>query len=128
MTRCRPALMEPPIKSMIHSIPEIYLLNGEPYQVAELPLAAGQTNLLRLLNACFDERSLVLNGFYATLLAEDGRAYPYPKVETAIHLPALKTRDALLISDQADTVKAFDRRILTVAAFPLLPILRPRPS
>ena len=113
------------VKSMIHSVPEVYLLNGEPYQVVELPLAAGQTNLLRLLNACFDERIPVLNGFYATLLAEDGRAYPYPKVETAIHLPALKTRDALLVSDQAETVKAFDRRILTVAFLPAAPDTAP---
>ncbi len=101
------------VKSMIHSVPEIYLLNGEPYQVGELQLAANQTNLLRLLNACFDERILVLYGYHLTLLAEDGRQYPYPKVEAAVNLPALKTRDAVLVSAQADTVKVFDRRILT---------------
>lgn len=102
------------VKSMIHSVPEVYLLNGEPYRVGELPLAASQTNLVRLLNACYDERIPVLNGCYATLIAEDGRKYPYPKVENAITLPALKTRDALLISDQSEIVKFFDRRILAV--------------
>ena len=44
------------VKSMIHSVPEVYLLNGEPYKVGELPLT-GPTNLVRLLNACYDERS-----------------------------------------------------------------------
>ncbi|HBA85937.1 MAG TPA: hypothetical protein DCZ95_17780 [Verrucomicrobia bacterium] len=108
------------VKSMIHSIPEIYLLNGEPFQVGELALVAGQTQLLRLINACFDERIPILNGQYATLIAEDGRAYPYPKQENAINLPSLKTRDALLAVDQPGVVKFYDLRLRAVASFPVV--------
>ena len=100
------------VKSMIHSVPEVYLLNGEPYKVGELALI-GPTNLVRLANACYDERAIVLNGSYGTVIAEDGRKYPYPKVENTINLPALKTRDTLL-GPSAAAVKFFDRRILAV--------------
>jgi FtsP/CotA-like multicopper oxidase with cupredoxin domain len=106
------------VKSMIHSTPELYLLNGEPLEVGQLTLPVGQTNLLRMINACFDERIPVLNGQYVTVLAEDGRAYPYPKTENAINLPSLKTRDALLAVNQTNSVKFYDLRRRAVAFYP----------
>ncbi|HOC56947.1 MAG TPA: hypothetical protein PKI20_15125 [Verrucomicrobiota bacterium] len=100
------------IKSMISSRAEVYLLNGEPYEVATLPVGAGTGNtLVRMLNACYDERVVVFNGQHVQVVAEDGRKYPYAKVENAVRLPALQTRDALL-PRPSPAVKVFDRRYL----------------
>jgi len=102
------------ISSLIHSIPEFFLVNGQPYTPAQTPLPAGsvgQTNLVRLLNACADDRVPVLNNYYLSVIAEDGQKYAYPKALSAVYLPALKTRDALLIPDAAGTVMLYDRRL-----------------
>ncbi len=104
------------VKSMMQSRPEIYLLNGEPYRAAELSLTPGQARLIRMANTCFDERVPVLNGAHASVVAEDGRKYPYPKTEYALALPALKTRDAVLVPGAAGTIKMFDRRTVLGAS------------
>ena len=102
------------IKSMIHSVPEVYLLNGEPFKVGALDLTGGQATLVRMLNACYDERIPVVNGRHLTLVAEDGRAYPYPKVENAVNLPALKTRDVLVTPTATAIEKFYDRRLMSM--------------
>jgi FtsP/CotA-like multicopper oxidase with cupredoxin domain len=102
------------IKSMIHSVPEVYLLNGEPFTVGDLSLTGGQATLVRMLNACYDERIPVVNGRHLTLIAEDGRAYPYAKVENAVNLPALKTRDVLVTPTASAEEKFYDRRLLSM--------------
>jgi len=107
------------IKSMIHSVPEIYLLNGQPLQVGQftagLPgFGTPPPTLVRMLNVCYDERIPVLNGFHLRVVAEDGRAYPYPKIENAVNLPSLKTRDAQLIAPRGTAVKFYDRRLLSM--------------
>lgn len=102
------------ISSMIDSIPEYFLVNGEPYTAAQTPIPAGQagqTTLLRLVNACGDDRVPVLNNYLVKVIAEDGQKYTYPKDLSAVLLPALKTRDALLVPDQAGTVMFYDRRL-----------------
>jgi hypothetical protein len=110
------------VKSMIKSVPEIFLLNCDLYpvgnRVGTVTLTAGQTKLVRMLNTCYDERVPVLLGSYAKLIAEDGRKYPYAKTENAIRLPAMKTLDALLTTSVAEgeVVKFFDRRFLSRAA------------
>lgn len=100
------------ISSMIQSVPEYFLVNGEPYTADQLPLPAGkvsQTTLVRLLNASANDHVPVLNGYYLTVVAEDGQKYAYPKELSAVQLPALKTRDALFVPDQAGTVMLYDR-------------------
>ncbi|MHC1769312.1 MAG: multicopper oxidase domain-containing protein [Verrucomicrobiia bacterium] len=107
------------VKSMIKSVPEIFLLNGDQYRVGSATLTPGETKLVRMLNTCYDERIPVLLGSYAKLIAEDGRKYPYAKLENAIRLPAMKTLDALLTTSVAggeEIVKFFDRRYLSRAA------------
>lgn len=102
------------IKSMIHSVPEYFLINGEAYEAGQMPVAAGvvgQMTLLRLLNACADTRVPVLNGHYLTLVAEDGRLAPFPRDAAAVDLPALKTCDALFTPSAAGTVMLYDRRL-----------------
>lgn len=102
------------IKSMIHSVPEYFLVNGEPYTAAQLPLPAGtvgQTTLFRLLNACYDTRVPVLNGQYLKIIAEDGAKYATPKELVAVNLPALKTMDALWVPENAGNLMLYDRRL-----------------
>ncbi len=100
------------IKSMIHTRPDVYLLNGDPYEVATLPATTGTGNtVVRMLNACYDERVVVFNGRHLQVVAEDGRKYPYPKFENAVQLPALQTRDALLPRPSPE-VKVYDRRFM----------------
>jgi len=102
------------IKSMIHSVPEYFLVNGEPYTAGQVPLpagAVGQTTLFRLLNACYDTRVPVLNGHYLKVIAEDGQKYAWPKEQVAVTLPALKTIDALWVPDTAEELMLYDRRL-----------------
>lgn len=102
------------IKSMLHSVPEVYLLNGLPYSIGQFTATANPT-FVRMLNACYDERIPVLNGYHLQVVAEDGRLYSYAKVENAVNLPSLKTRDALLVASPAagTVVRFFDRRQLS---------------
>ena len=103
------------IKSMIHSVPEYFLVNGEPYTDGQTPPipagAVGQTTLFRLLNACYDTRVPVLNGQYLKVIAEDGQKYAWPKEQVAVTLPALKTIDALWVPDSAEELMLYDRRL-----------------
>jgi FtsP/CotA-like multicopper oxidase with cupredoxin domain len=102
------------IKSMIRSAPEYFLINGEAYTPGQAVLPAGQvgkTTLVRLLNACYDTRIPVLNGYRLTLIAEDAREYLYSRNQYAVELPAMKTRDALFVPDQAGTLMLYDRRL-----------------
>jgi FtsP/CotA-like multicopper oxidase with cupredoxin domain len=102
------------IKSMIHSVPEYFLVNGEPYHSTQAAMpagASGQTTLFRLLNACYDTRLPVLNGNYLKAIAEDGQKYAFPREQLAIQLPALKTIDALWVPEAAGDVVLYDRRL-----------------
>jgi len=107
------ATYENTIKSMIHSIPEVYLLNGEPLTLGTVPSGLTAPTLVRMLNACYDERIPVVKGHHLELIAEDGRAYPYTRVENAINLPSLKTRDARLGALATDA-SFYDRRSLSL--------------
>lgn len=107
------------IKSMIHSVPEIYLVNGAPLTggVGTLPGSnLGLPTLVRMSNVCYDERIPVVSGYHFELIAEDGRLYPYRKIENAANLPSLKTRDALLRrpTGGAGATRFYDRRLLSM--------------
>jgi len=105
------------VKSMIHSVPDVYLYNGTPYKVGYIPAATENVALLRLLNACYDERVPVVSGLHVRLVAEDGRKYAHSRLENAINLPSLKTRDALVETILGNAPPApftfYDRRALS---------------
>lgn len=103
-----------PMSSTIHSVPDYFLINGDAYPDATtaLSVTAGQTVLVRLLNAGNNERVPVFNGQYLSLIAEDGRLYPWPREQYAPLLPALKTTDALWSAPAAaGEVVVYDRRL-----------------
>jgi FtsP/CotA-like multicopper oxidase with cupredoxin domain len=103
------------VKSMIHSVPEVYLLNGTPSTVGTIPGSnLSLPMLVRMLNACYDERIPVVSGYHLEVIAEDGRLYPYPKLENAVNLPSLKTRDAWLRKPAGVAARFYDRRLLSM--------------
>ncbi len=73
--------------------------------------SAGQTTLLRLLNAGLQSRSPVLQGMHMRLMAEDGNPYPYASEQYSVFLPALKTVDAVLTPASAGIYPIYDRRL-----------------
>jgi FtsP/CotA-like multicopper oxidase with cupredoxin domain len=100
--------------STIDYAPKYFLVNGEPYTSASLPVAAGnagQITLLRLLNAGLQSRSPVLQGHYMRLVAEDGNRYPHAREQYSAFLPALKTVDAVINPAEAATYPIYDRRL-----------------
>ena len=102
------------LTSTICYVPKYFLINGTPHSAASAPLAAGsagQTTLLRLLNAGLMTRSPVLQGQYMRLLAEDGNKYPYAREQYSAFLPALKTMDAVITPAAAATYPFYDRRL-----------------
>jgi FtsP/CotA-like multicopper oxidase with cupredoxin domain len=100
--------------STIDYAPKYFLINGQDLSDASLALAAGsagQTTLLRLLNAGLQSRSPVLQGHYMRLVAEDGNPYPYAREQYSVFLPALKTVDAVITPAEAATYPIYDRRL-----------------
>lgn len=102
--------------STIDYAPKYFLINGEPHTGASLPIAAGsagQTTLLRLVNAGLQSRSPVLQGHHVRLVAEDGNAYPHAREQYSAFLPAAKTLDAVITPAAAATYPLYDRRLAT---------------
>lgn len=105
-----------PVSSTIDYAPKYFLVNGEPYTSPSVPLAAGnagQTVLLRLLNAGLQSRSPVLQGQHMRLVAEDGWPYSHAREQYSAFLPALKTVDAVITPAAAATYPIYDRRLAT---------------
>lgn len=103
-----------PVSSTIGYVPQYFLINGEPHTSASLPIPAGnagQTTLLRLLNAGLQTRSPVLQGMHMRLVAEDGNLYPHAREQYSVFLPALKTVDAVITPASAGAFPIFDRRL-----------------
>lgn len=103
------------LKSTIHSIPDYFLINGEPYTDAS-PISipgglAGQSVMLRMLNASVNSHIPVLPGFHHLLVAEDGRPYKYPRTLCAPELPALKTMDSIVTPTAVGLYPLYDRSL-----------------
>ncbi len=108
-----------PITSAIDFRPRYFLLNGEAFPESELPLAkanAGDTVLVRLLNAGIQTYVAALNGPDMTVIAEDGYAYADFKTQYSVILPPAKTTDVLASSANAGNFALFDRRLNLVNA------------
>ncbi|MBA4386455.1 MAG: hypothetical protein C0404_00655 [Verrucomicrobia bacterium] len=100
--------------STIDYEPKYFLVNGHSYTNGMLPLHAGRpgdTILLRFLNAGLGTRVPIVNGAYLRLVAEDGFAYPYPRDQYSVFLPAGKTMDALFTSGVSNVLAVYDRRL-----------------
>lgn len=109
--------------STIDYAPKYFLINGEPYTAGAPPIpagASGQKTLLRFLNAGLKTHAPVIQGTHVSLVAEDGKPYPYAREQYSVFLPAGKTVDAIMSpSGAAATYPVYDRRLnLTNGAVP----------
>jgi len=89
--------------STLYYHPQYFLINGAPYVDGVTPDLAGapsgQRTLIRFLNAGLKTHVPEILGRYMSIKAEDGKAYPYPREQFSLQLPAMKTKDAVVVSD-----------------------------
>ncbi|HEY7744748.1 MAG TPA: multicopper oxidase domain-containing protein [Desulfuromonadales bacterium] len=94
--------------------PRYYLVNGEAFPATESPLpagVAGETTLLRLLNAGLRTRVPVVQGAHLTFVAEDGNPVPYQNAQYSFDLFPGKTIDALFNPTAGGYFPVFDRAL-----------------
>jgi len=103
-----------PVTSTMNYQPKYFLINGQPYSAGMLPVPAGSPNdrvLIRFVNAGLETHVPVLQGSYMSLVAEDGYPYNYAKEQYSLILPALKTKDAIIVPTATGTYPLYDRRL-----------------
>lgn len=94
--------------------PKYFLINGRPYPETAVitPVGGPGTTLLRLLNAGLTTHVPMISGTHWTLVAEDGKPYPYRTRQYTALLPAAKTVDVLLTPDAGGAIyPIMDRRL-----------------
>ena len=103
--------------------PRYFFINidGVPYAITDPPAtpvgvgAIGERILLRFLNAGLKTHVPLLQGSYLSLVAEDGRRYPYDRQQYSVFLPAAKTVDAIFEPTSAGgdppVYPLYDRRL-----------------
>jgi FtsP/CotA-like multicopper oxidase with cupredoxin domain len=94
-----PALHNPvaPVNAINYD-PRYFLVNGKPFLAGDPPVAtvtSDQRVLLRILNAGLRTHVPTLQGGYLSVVAEDGKPYPYPREQYSVMLAAGKTQDAV---------------------------------
>jgi len=102
------------VTSTIDYAPKYFLVNGIPYSEGDMPFDAagiGSNVLLRMANAGIETCVPMLNNLRAAVLAEDGFPYEYAADQYAIVLDALKTKDAIVATDEEGVYPLYDRRL-----------------
>jgi len=113
-----PALHDPPTAANPRNYhPRYFLINGELFDPADAAsqrysgLVTGTNTLIRFLNAGLTSRTPTLTEGFLSLVAEDGKPYPYAREQYSTLLAAGKTVDAILSKDQPGSYPVFDRRL-----------------
>ena len=94
--------------------PKYFMINGTVYPDTPVfnPVGSPGTTLLRFLNAGLTTHVPMIEGSYWTVVAEDGKPYPYQTKQYTALLPAAKTMDVLLTPDAGGAVYSImDRRL-----------------
>jgi hypothetical protein len=100
--------------STVNYAPKYFLVNGAPFVTGDAALsagAAGESTLVRLLNAGLEDHAMVLQGQHMNLVAEDGNAYPFPRTQHTVLMAAGKTKDAIFAPAANGTYPVYDRRL-----------------
>lgn len=101
--------------STINYQPRFFLINGAPYVAGQTPdltgAAAGKRLLIRFANAGLKTHVPMLQGADMSIQAEDGKPYPYPRRQYSVQLPAMKTKDAILLSTAGGRFPIYDRAL-----------------
>ncbi len=93
--------------------PTYFLVNGKPFETGDPAVATvtdTQRVLLRFLNAGLKTHVPTLEGAYVSLVAEDGKPYPYPREQYSLLLTAGKTLDAIF-NPAVGTYAIWDRSL-----------------
>lgn len=101
-----------PTALAMRSEPTYFLVNGAPFTTAPAPQAvaeAGQSTLLRFLNAGIHSRVPVMQNEYMTLVANDGHLLPDFMQVYSLELAAGKTFDALVQPTGAGILSVHER-------------------
>jgi FtsP/CotA-like multicopper oxidase with cupredoxin domain len=102
----------PAYPSTIDYNPKYFLVNGIAGDAGPVVTAApGNSVLIRLLNAGLKDHAPEILGSHVSVIAEDGKLYPYPREQYSMLLAAGKTLDALLLSPAEGDYPIFDRRL-----------------
>jgi FtsP/CotA-like multicopper oxidase with cupredoxin domain len=126
------AALANPVTSTLNYVPKYFLVNGDPYTPGvtqpKATGAAGLRTLLRIANAGLTLRVPLLQGLDMSLVAEDGKPYPYAKTQYTAPLPPMKTLDAVIVPPTDGDYPFYDRRLAlsnnAVAPGGLLTVLR----
>lgn len=100
--------------STIDYNPKYFLINGEPYTATTAPLLAGTAGdsvLIRFLNAGLRTHAPVLLGARLRVIAEDGNLYPFARDHCSVELPAGQTKDVIVEFSAAGTYPLYDRTL-----------------
>ncbi len=100
--------------STIDYQPRYFLVNGAPYEVGSAPLAAagvGQRTLLRFFNMGLRTVAPTVLDHHLSVVAEDGRPYPYAQEQYSLMMAAGKSSDAILTATQEGSVAIYDRML-----------------
>lgn len=95
----------------LNYLPDYFLVNGQPFTTGtSFPAGtAGQSVLIRFVNAGLKTHVPTLTSGYWDVVAEDGGAYPYRRSQFAVMLPAGKTADVIWTPGEAGTFNVVDR-------------------
>jgi len=101
------------ITSSVFRQPRFFMINGRVHPEAALNpinpvITAGESVLIRFLNAGLETRAPQLLGEYLTLVAEDGVKMTWRKNLTCFELGAAQTVDALIPAAAAGTYPLYD--------------------
>jgi hypothetical protein len=102
------------VTSTFNYAPKYFLINGQPYPINAVIAPSGNqgATLLRLLNAGLVTHVPMIQGTHWTVMAEDGKPYPYSASQYTALLPAAKTLDVMLTPDVGGARYAIlDRRL-----------------
>ncbi|MFZ5788262.1 MAG: multicopper oxidase domain-containing protein, partial [Acidobacteriota bacterium] len=95
----------------LNYLPDYFLINGRPFENGTTFPAgtAGQSVLIRFVNAGLKTHVPTLTSGYWQVVAEDGGAYPYRRSQFAVMLPAGKTTDVIWTPAESGTFNVVDR-------------------
>jgi len=113
------------ITSTMEYEPKYFLINGAPFSASSSPIAAGkagETTLLRFLNAGLESHVPLIQGLYLSVIAEDGSEYSHAREQYSILLPPGKSIDALMTPAQYGTYTLYDRKLALANGGMIAPI------
>ncbi len=101
------------VTSAIGYRPKYFFINGRSYTpgVYEPAGHPGQRVLVRIVNGCLTQRSLVFGGRYVLEIGDGGFPLPFPPQHFAVFIAAGGTKDVIIESAPAGDLPVWDERL-----------------